>query len=167
MVQNNKELAETLKGKLKNVMAGKDLILSIWDITGETLLAVAGQQSLTINRDGDTIEVTSKDSEGWKEFIMGFKEWSMDQDGIYVLNDASHKLMGRMFDEGDPVLIKVTNKKEEYDMFAGMALITSYPLEAPYDDSVTFTTALQGTGKLVDLTDDEDEEEENNEELEV
>ena len=152
---NNATLAADLKSKLKKVVAGKDLIMSLWDATGNALLAVAGQQSLTINRDGDTIEVTSKDSDGWKEFIMGFKEWSMDQDGIYVRNENSHKLIGSFYDSGEPILIKVTNQRDEIDMFAGMALITSYPIEAPYDDSVTYTMNLQGTGKLVDLTVDE------------
>lgn len=155
---DNAALAADLKAKLKEVVAGKDLIMSLWDATGEKLLAVAGQQSLTVNRDGDTIEVTSKDSAGWKEFIMGFKEWSMDQDGIYVRNEGSHKLIGKFWDNGEPILIKVTNQKDEYDMFAGMALITSYPIEAPYDDSVTFTINLQGTGKLVDLTLDDEPE---------
>lgn len=155
---DNAALAADLKSRLKEVVAGKDLIMSLWDATGNQLLAVAGQQSLTINRDGDTIEVTSKDSDGWKEFIMGFKEWSMDQDGIYVRNEASHKLIGKFYDDGDPILVKVTNQKDEYDMFAGIALITSYPIEAPYDDSVTFTMNMQGTGKLVDLTLDDEEE---------
>jgi len=148
----NQQLATDLKANLKEVVAGKDLIMSLWDATGSALLAVAGQQSLTINRDGETIEVTSKDSDGWKEFIVGFKEWSMDQDGIYVKNEDSHKLIGKFYDNGEPILIKVTNQKDEQDMFAGMGLITSYPIEAPYDDSVTFTINLQGTGKLVDLT---------------
>lgn len=155
---NNATLAADLKSKLKKVVAGKDLIMSLWDATGEQLLAVAGQQSLTINRDGDTIEVTSKDSDGWKEFIMGFKEWSMDQDGIYVQGEHSHKLIGKFYDNGEPILIKVTNQTDEKDMFAGMGLITSYPIEAPYDDSVTFTINLQGTGKLVDLTTDDEPE---------
>lgn len=155
---NNATLAADLKSKLKKVVAGKDLIMSLWDATGEQLLAVAGQQSLTINRDGDTIEVTSKDSDGWKEFIMGFKEWSMDQDGIYVQGENSHKLIGKFYDNGEPILIKVTNQTDEKDMFAGMGLITSYPIEAPYDDSVTFTINLQGTGKLVDLTTNDEPE---------
>lgn len=155
---NNATLAADLKSKLKKVVAGKDLIMSLWDATGEQLLAVAGQQSLTINRDGDTIEVTSKDSDGWKEFIMGFKEWSMDQDGIYVQGENSHKLIGKFYDNGEPILIKVTNQTDEKDMFAGMGLITSYPIEAPYDDSVTFTINLQGTGKLVDLTTEDEPE---------
>lgn len=147
-------LYNELQGKLNKAIAGKDILLSVWDTTGSTLLAIAGQQGLTINRDKDTIEVTSKDAEGgWKEFIVGLKEWSIDNDGVYVRDHDSHKLLRSVFEGDEPVLIKVTNQKAKTDMFGGLALLTSYPIEAPYDDAVTYTVSLQGTGALVDLED--------------
>lgn len=149
----SEELKTQLSGQLNKAIAGKDIVLSLWDSTGSRLLAVAGQQGLTINRDKDTIEVTSKDSEGWKQNIVGFKEWSIDNDGVYVRDHESHKLLKEIFDGDDPVLIKVTNQKTKTDMFGGLALLTSYPLEAPYDDAMTYTASLTGTGALVDLED--------------
>lgn len=149
----SQELETQLKGQLNKAIAGKDILLSVWDSTGSKLIAVAGQQGLTINRDKDTIEVTSKDSQGWKQNIVGFKEWSIDNDGVYVRDHKSHKLMKEAFDGDDPVLIKVTNQKAKTDLFGGLALVTSYPIEAPYDDAVTYTVTLTGTGALVDLED--------------
>lgn len=149
----SQELETQLKGQLNKAIAGKDILLSVWDSTGSKLIAVAGQQGLTINRDKDTIEVTSKDSQGWKQNIVGFKEWSIDNDGVYVRDLESHKLMKEAFDGDDPVLIKVTNQKAKTDLFGGLALVTSYPIEAPYDDAVTYTVTLTGTGALVDLED--------------
>jgi TP901-1 family phage major tail protein len=151
----SQELYTELSGKLNKAIAGKDILLSIWDTTGKTLLAIAGQQGLTINRDKDTIEVTSKDANGWKEFVVGLKEWSIDNDGVYVRDHASHKQLKKLFDSDDPFLIKVTNQKTQTDMFGGLALLTSYPIEAPYDDAVTYTISLQGTGALVDLEDED------------
>ena len=149
----SQELETQLKEQLNKAIAGKDILLSVWDSTGSKLIAVAGQQGLTINRDKDTIEVTSKDSQGWKQNIVGFKEWSIDNDGVYVRDHDSHKLMKEAFDGDDPVLIKVTNQKAKTDLFGGLALVTSYPIEAPYDDAVTYTVTLTGTGALVDLED--------------
>ena len=37
-------------------------------------------------------------------------------------------------------------------MFGGLAIITDYPIEAPYDDAVTYSLTLEGMGALVDLT---------------
>lgn len=150
----SEQLRTELTSKLQKAIAGKDILLSIWDITGSKLLAIAGQQGLTINRDKDTIEITSKDTEGgWKEFLVGFKEWSIDNDGVYVRDHDAHKLLRDIFNGDDPILVKVTNQKLKTDIFGGMALLTSYPIEAPYDDAVTYTIALQGTGALVDLED--------------
>lgn len=142
-----------MTGQLNKAIAGKDILLSLWDVTGSTLMAIAGQQGLTINRDKDTIEVTSKDSDGWKQFVVGLKEWSIDNDGVYVRDHDSHKLLKSLFEADEPFLVKVTNKKTQTDMFGGLALLTSYPLEAPFDDAVTYTVSLQGTGALVDLED--------------
>lgn len=133
--------------------AGKDLLLAIWDKTGENLLVIGGQKSLTINRSADSIEINSKDTEGsWKSKISGLKEWSIDTDGLYVNGDAAHKRLSEAFDEGDYVCVKVINKKTQKGMFGGLAIITDYPIEAPYDDAVTYSLTLEGAGRLVDLT---------------
>lgn len=133
-------------------LAGKDILLAIWNATGDKLLAISGQQGLTINRSADSIEITSKDTEGgWKSKIAGMKEWSIDNDGLYVPNDESHAVLSRAFENGDPVCLKVVNGKTKKGMFGGLAVITDYPLEAPYDDAVTYSLTFDGMGKLVDL----------------
>lgn len=134
-------------------LAGKDLLLAIWNNDGTKILALGGQQSLTINRSADTIEITSKDTDGgWKSYLPGMKEWSIDTGGIYVKDDESHKELSTAFENGDPVCIKVYNNKTKKGMFGGLACITDYPIEAPYDDSVTYSMTFSGMGKLVDLT---------------
>lgn len=141
-------------------MAGKDIILSVWDSTGEKLLAIAGQQGLTISRTADSIEISSKDTEGgWKSKIAGMKEWSIDTDGVYVNGDDSHSALSTAFNNSDPVCIKVVNKKTSKGMFGGLAVITDYSLEAPYDDAMTYSLSLEGMGTLVDLTAEPVEEE--------
>ena len=135
-------------------LAGKDIILAIFDATGTDLLAVSGQQGLTINRTADSIEVTSKDTVGgWKSKIAGMKEWSIDNDGLYVPTDATHKLLGDAFENSDPVCIKVVNNKAQKAMFGGLAYISDYSLEAPFDDAMTYSIALEGNGALADLSD--------------
>lgn len=134
------------------VIAGKDILLAVWDSTGANLMAVSGQQGLTINRSADSIEITSKDAQGgWKSKIAGMKEWSIDNDGLYVPDGESHKALAKAFDAGEPVCIKVVNGKTKKGMFGGLAVITDYPIEAPYDDAVTYSLTLEGMGALVDL----------------
>jgi len=134
-------------------LAGKDILLAIFNSTGEQLLAVSGQQGLTINRSADAIEVTSKDTKGgWKAKIAGMKEWSIENDGLYVPSDETHKELGKVFDEGGMVCLKVINAKDKKGMFGGLAVVSEYSMEAPFDDAMTYSISLEGNGALVDLT---------------
>ncbi|OFN02634.1 phage major tail protein [Aerococcus sp. HMSC062A02] len=134
-------------------IAGKDILLAVFDATGAALLAIAGQQGLTINRTADSIEVSSKDTKGgWKSKIAGMKEWSIDNDGLYVQSDKAHQQLGTAFENGDPVCIKVIDGKRKKGMFGGLAYVTDYTLEAPYDDGMTYSITLDGNGALTDLT---------------
>lgn len=136
-----------------NAVAGKDILVMIYNSDGSDLLAIAGQKGLTINRSADTIEVSSKDTEGgWKSNIAGMKEWSIDLDGVYVASDESHRVLSAAFENSDPVCLKVINNKLDADLFGGLAYITDYPLEAPYDDAMTYSLTLSGNGALVDLS---------------
>src|SRR5699024_7426279 len=115
-------------------LAGKDILLAVFDATGTKLLAVSGQQGLTINRTADSIEVSYKDTKGgWKSKIVGMKEWSIDNDGRYVPSDETHKLLGKAFEESKPVCVKVVNGREKEGMFGGLA----------YDYQLTILSFLQ------------------------
>lgn len=51
--------------------------------TGKVL---AGQRNATLNRSAESIDATSKDTEGfWTESLQDFKSWSIDADGAFVL----------------------------------------------------------------------------------
>lgn len=132
--------------------AGKNIIISIWNSDGSKLLAIKGQKGLKINRKADSIDITTKDTDDWKAKMAGMKEWGLDTDGIYVLDDESHRELSAAFENSSPVLVKITNKKTQSDMFGGLASITDYSFEAPYDDAMTYSLSLEGMGALVDLS---------------
>lgn len=133
-------------------VAGKDILLEIYDETGQEFLAVAGQKGLTINRTADTVEVSSKDTAGgWKGYLAGMKEWSIDTDGLYANGESSHQSLRSAFESSNFVCLKIVNGKTGADMFGGLAVIADYSLEAPYDDAMTYSISLSGNGALVDL----------------
>ena len=148
-----------VKANLPKVEAGKNILLYIADVpdTGEpTYLAVAGQQGLTINRAADTFEVNDKTSGDWKQNLAGLKEWSVDIDGAYAVDEASFNKLNTIFSAGDYVVVKVVKKVGETveDLFGGFAIIADFPLEAPYDDGMTYSLSLTGTGELHDISAD-------------
>lgn len=141
------------EGVSANATAGNTILLGIFSADGSKVLAVAGQQGLTINRSADSIEATSKDTKGgWKSKISGMKEWSIDIDGLFVQSDETHRELSAAYTNGDLICIKVINKKTQKGMFGGLATITNYSLEAPHDDAMTYSISLEGNGALVDLS---------------
>ena len=80
------------------------------------------------------------------------KEWSIDNDGLFVPSDEAHKALSKAFEDSDLVCIKVVNVKEKKGMFGGLAAVTDYSIEAPFDDAMTYSISLEGNGALVDLT---------------
>lgn len=110
---------------------------------------IAGQRGGTLNQSADTIETTTKDSKGWKEFISSFKEWSVDADGLLPINDTGYEACKTAFKEGSTLTIKAAD--EAGLGYTGEVLITDFPIEMPYDDAATYSVTFQGTGELKDL----------------
>lgn len=151
---DNNEYCDFSSSAAKAV-AGKDILLAVYNFDGSKLYAISGQQGLTINRSADSIEITSKDTQGgWKSKIAGMKEWSIDNDGLYAPSAESHQSLETAFKNSDPVCVKVVNGKTKKGMFGGLAVITDYTIEAPYDDSMTYSISLEGMGELVNLIED-------------
>lgn len=111
----------------------------------ETVLA--GQRNATLNRSAETIDATSKDTEGyWKENLQGFKEWSIDCDGALVESDAAYAKLEEKFLNSENVDVKIImGSGTEY---SGNAVLTDFPLDMPYDDLVTYSLSLTGSGAL-------------------
>ncbi|MCD4839730.1 phage major tail protein, TP901-1 family [Neobacillus sedimentimangrovi] len=108
---------------------------------------VAGQRGCTLNRSAETLETTSKDStSGFKEFEVSFKEWSIEADGLLVNGDTGFSALEDAFMNGEKVKVQMATPSG--DKFEGMALITDFPIEAPYDDMATYSVTLQGSGLL-------------------
>ncbi|MBV7509626.1 phage major tail protein, TP901-1 family [Bacillus sp. sid0103] len=126
-------------------LAGMKVLLKIKNpSTGVTL---AGQKNATLNRSAETIDATSKDTAGfWKESIQGFKEWSIDADGCFVESDVAYDYLETKFlnsENVDVELVFPSGKK-----YSGSVTITDFSLEFPYDDLVTYSVSLQGSGAL-------------------
>lgn len=111
-----------------------------------TYKKVGGQRGATLNRSADTFESTNKDSGEFKEFEYGFKEWSVDADGLLVLDDEGFAELEEAY--MNSVKVKVQIGLPSGMKYEGLSVITDLPIEMPYDDLVTYSTTLQGSGVL-------------------
>lgn len=140
------------RGGANNVVSGKDVLVCFFSHDGLRLLAIAGQQNMSLSKTKDTSEVNSKDSGGWKRMVGGLKQWGIDIDGVFVQNDESRKELIKAFDEDILLCMKVVNIKSKTPMYGGLGLLSEDSFEAPYDDAATYTLKVDGVGKLVDLS---------------
>lgn len=135
-------------------VAGKDMILMIFNEDGTETLAISGQRGLTLNRSAESLDVTSKDDlSGWGKKIAGMKEWGVETDGVYYASDASLKKLSDAFLNSDVLPVFIYNRKTEKPLYGGTVSITDFPLEAPYDDAMTYSLSMEGAGPLVDISD--------------
>lgn len=141
-------------------IAGKDILLCLFNVTsdgstkaGSSLYAISGQKDLSIKRSADTIDITTKDTEGgWKAKLAGTKEWSIDTGGVYATGATSLKELSYAFENSEFICVQIYNKKTQKPMFGGIASIASFDLEAGSEDAVSYSISLEGVGPLKDLT---------------
>lgn len=126
-------------------MTGMKCKVYIEDATTGKLLA--GQRNATLSRSAETVDATSKDTAGfWKESLAGFKEWSIDCDGAFVESDAAYGLLETAFLNSKNVNVYI--ELPSGTKYKGNSTITDFSLEFPYDDLVTYSISLQGSGAL-------------------
>jgi TP901-1 family phage major tail protein len=127
---------------------GVDFIINVNTGTNElpTWTKVAGQRGGSLGRSADTLDSTSKDSDGWKENEISYKGWEISGEGLLVESDTGYAALEDAFMNDEKVKVQlVTAAGNKYD---GLALITDFPLDAPYDDQATYSVTLLGDGAL-------------------
>ncbi|RGI30850.1 phage major tail protein, TP901-1 family [Melissococcus sp. OM08-11BH] len=131
-------------------IAGVDVLLHIKNSDGK-LVAVAGQTGTDLELSADTIDVTDKNSNGWKTAIAGLKSWSMSSDGFVDLGENSLPLLRKSFLDRKPIPVTI-RMGESTDVkgvtFTGDCYITSFPHSFKQDDAVTYSLDLEGATGL-------------------
>jgi TP901-1 family phage major tail protein len=127
-------------------MRGVDIVVQVEGATPGTFITIASQKGAKFTEEVDTIETTSKSSNGWKEYDYALGGWKISCDGAYVLNDVAYDKLKTAMRNKTKVKAKWSETGTSGDVEQGDALVTSRELDAPYDDSVTYSFELLGTG---------------------
>lgn len=135
---------------LGNKVSGASVILNL---VGESdkLTPIGGQTGATINRSAETVDVTNKVSEGYKEYVATWKDWSIDCDAFVTLGDEGQTQLETAFADGSAVNVSIRigdDTNANGITYTGSALITSLSTSLGMDDAVSYSLSLQGTGAL-------------------
>lgn len=129
-------------------MKGLDVLIKVNVGTEETpeYIAVGAQRGASLSRSAETLDKTSKDSDGWQESLAGLKSWTISTDGLLILDDEGYEALENAYMMSENVLVQFSTKSGA--MFEGDAIITAIDLDAPYDDLISYTAEFQGSGAL-------------------
>lgn len=107
---------------------------------------VAEISNFSLDLGADDIDITSFDSEGWKEFLAGLKEWSGSFEGNFVPGDTNgQKAILNAWLNG--TALELDFKVSDTVTFSGSAYVKP-SIEVPVDDKASFSCDIQGTGAL-------------------
>lgn len=129
------------------MVKGVDILVMVDTGTTEApaWTAVAKQRGASLKEKSDTIDVTSKDSNGNKEFEYGLYSWNVSCDGLFVVDDTAYEKLKTAMRDKVKVKLRI---KEGTITEEGTALVTSRELEGPYEKDATYQVEFQGTGAL-------------------
>lgn len=135
-----------------NVTAGKDFLIYVNTGTSEaapTWTLWGGQRSGDLSRKADEIDASHKTSGGWKIKLSGLKEWSVDLESCYIINDEGTQFAEDAFNAGVPIQLKFEYPNKSYR--TGWGSITDLSLSTKYDDAATIKGTISGNGPLSEL----------------
>lgn len=135
---------------LGNKVSGASVILNLVG-DSDKLTPIGGQTGATINRSAETVDVTNKVSEGYKEYVATWKDWSIDCDAFVTLGDEGQTQLETAFADGSAVNVSIRigdDSNAKGITYTGSALITSLSTSLGMDDAVSYSLSLQGTGAL-------------------
>jgi len=126
---------------------GVDILLVVEDeTTTGTFNVLGGQRGATLSEERETVDTTSKDSDGVSEFEYGNYTWSVSADGVHVASDEAYLYLKKAIREAKK--IKIRFLEDNVAVEEGTVLLTSREFEAPYDGETTYSVEMQGTGAI-------------------
>ena len=137
------------------IFNGTDLILKVSPSTGGSVAKLMHSQNVSLSINVDTIDITTKDSAGFRELLGGTKSFSLSADGLMDFEaTAGDTDVAELFDQmldrtavdftftfapsGTPTGYTVT----------GDGFITSLEISGGTEDAPTYSCSIEGTGAL-------------------
>lgn len=123
----------------KTVNRSGDVVLFL----GEKALAGQTQASLVETR--AAINITNRINPQWEENIAGTRSWRIQCNGLYVNSANTLSMLQDAFMGNGELTVSITLDGIKY---TGTALLTDFPVGAPFGQGLTYRVSLLGTGEL-------------------
>jgi predicted secreted protein len=115
-------------------------------LAGEDVVGKAKNVKLSCS--AGTVDITTRSSAGWKEFIAGLKEWDISVDQLWISSDTALQAVRDAYLNGTSLAIKVHDAAGDGYGFEGTAIVSSLGLDQPLDGACLVPATLKGSGAL-------------------
>ena len=128
-------------------MKGRACLLKVNTGTEEAPVwtVVAGQRGGSIERSVENIDVSSKD-EDYRKIELTYLTWSFSADGLYKMTDDGFAKLEEAFNNKEKVKVQIALVDNTY---TGEGYITELSFDLGYEDCVTYSCSIEGSGALV------------------
>jgi predicted secreted protein len=80
--------------------------------------------------------------------LVARRGWTIDFDGLFIYNDVAKKVLLNHFSDQSPAAITAIVTMPDTATYTGECILTSMDFTGPYEDALTISGTLQGTGEL-------------------
>jgi TP901-1 family phage major tail protein len=108
---------------------------------------VGGQKDASMTPSLDDIDVTDKDSAGWKENLAGNREITIEFDAFLIEDNAGFVEMKKGFWDASPKDLDL-RLKTPTKTYRGYFRLSEMPIEAPSEEAATVSFSLKSTGEV-------------------
>jgi len=135
------------------IFNGTDLVLKVQAVDGAAdEFKLMHSTSCTLSMNVDTIDVSTKDSQGWRDLLAGQKSFSLSADGLMDFASAGSstdpdELFTNMMGRNSVTFTFALDVQSGYK-YTGSAWITSLEITGGVEDAPTYSISLEGTDEI-------------------
>tara|TARA_R100000657_G_C4664474_1_gene108335 strand:+ start:221 stop:640 length:420 start_codon:yes stop_codon:yes gene_type:complete len=134
------------------IFNGTDLILKVSPSQGGTAVKMMHSQTVSLSVNTDTIDISTKDSAGFRDLIGGQKSFSLSADGLMDFATGGtdtelDELFTQMLARTPVTFIFGRDDASLYNM-SGSGFISSIEVSGGTEDAPTYSVSIEGTGTL-------------------
>jgi TP901-1 family phage major tail protein len=131
---------------------GKAILVSVK--VGTNYVPIAGSRSCKLSLSQAVIDVTTKDSNSWKDLLPGLREWSVEVENLVDFSVAQgfEQSLDVLLSQGTTLLQIGLDGGGANFVLQGTAILSSLSAEAPNESEATWSATFEGTGVLAKVS---------------
>jgi TP901-1 family phage major tail protein len=134
------------------IFNGTDLILKVSPASAGVAVKLMHSQNVSLSMNVDTIDISTKDSAGFRDLLGGQKSFSLSADGLMDFSATAgdtdvQELFTQALDRTAVTFVFGIDDGTLYNM-SGSGFITSIEVSGGTEDAPTYSVSIEGTGAL-------------------